>query len=275
MRTRRRVRSPLALTRRELARQSRHLGFVEDHCHVVQVGKGPGHSDIPGKDPPRFSRLKSCGYPCEETCDLRVGYVPRSPFFSQGISDVDFPGNDWQKAKAWLRYVRRATGFYEVARDRLLLMPGSCYLTKTASRVPTLRRSRNVLRVISRDTCSIVMLTSRRLFRMHISSSCADLASNPIFSRRCRNVQRNGKSYLRRKSHLFSTRVAHVAPKDGSLRLSRRTWRKNGPVCGLLHASHTSLSVKMGRETCRQARFVSWTTKSLSDRSRQPHACAY
>ena len=71
-------------------------------------------------------------------------------------------------------------------------------------------------------------------FRTRIFSLCADLASNPISIQGRRNVQRNGESHLRRKPRLFSTRVAHVAR---SLQLLRRAWRKDGPVCGVLHTA--------------------------------------
>jgi hypothetical protein len=81
------------------------------------------------------------------------------------------------------------------------------------------------------------MLASRRLF--------ASASSRHALTRRLqthylsRGVATSGEtaSPLETKIPLFSTRVAHVDPKDGSLRLSRRTWRKDGPVCGVLDAA--------------------------------------
>ena len=66
--------------------------------------------------------------------------------------------------------------------------------------------SRNqTLRVIPRQAHHDVDFETS--FRIRIFASCVDLALNQIFIQGRRNVQRNGKSYLRRKSDFFSTRL--------------------------------------------------------------------
>ena len=108
-----------------------------------------------------------------------------------------------KRREGGLRYVRRATGFYETVYCECL----DC-TTRPKRQVDPAEKAE------CRETKFCGSFHDRHhdvdfetSFRIRIFASCVDLALNQIFIQGRRNVQRNGKSYLRRKSDFFSTRL--------------------------------------------------------------------